>query len=92
MVKTINKNYGNKEFKLTVMSDLGGAIISVTIEELTRPNWKIFRYSYRTKKYRWLHDFESVAELIDNVMFDYLADVKVEEEQMQKLKFFEENY
>ena len=91
MVKTINRKYGNKEFKLTVMSDLGGAIISVTIEELTRPNWKIFRYSYRTKKHRWLQDFESVEELINDAVYDYLADVERDEEQMQKLKFFEEN-
>ena len=92
MVKTINRNYGNKEFKITVMSDLGGAIVGITIEELTRPNWKIFRYSYRVKKYRWLQDFESVEELIDDVVFDYLATVKSDEEQMEKLKFFEENY
>jgi hypothetical protein len=92
MVKTISKNYDNKEFKLTIMSDLGGAIVSVTIEELTRPNWKIFRYSYRTKKCRWLHEFESVEELIDDVVFSYLATVKNDEEQKQKLKFFEENY
>ena len=92
MVKTINKNYGDKEFKLTVMSDLGGAIVNVTIEELTRPHWKIFRYSYRTKKCRWLHEFESVADLIDDVVFSYLATVKNDEEQKQKLKFFEENY
>jgi hypothetical protein len=92
MVKIINKNYGNKEFKLTVVSDLGDAIISVTIKELTRPNWKIFRYSYRVKKYRWLQDFESVEELIDDVVFDYLASVKGNEEQIEKLKFFKENY
>lgn len=92
MVKTINKNYGDKEFKLTVMSDLGGAIVSVTIEELTRPHWKIFRYSYRAKQCRWLHEFESVADLIDDVVFSYLATVKNDEEQKQKLKFFEENY
>ena len=92
MVKVIEKKYGNKEFKLTVMTDVGGAVISVTIEELTRPNWKIFRYSYRGKKYRWLHEFESVADIIEDVMTDYLQSVADDQKQIEKIKFFEENY
>ena len=92
MVKVIKKIYNGKEFKLTVSTDCGGAIISVSIDELTRPNWKIFRYSYRSQKHRWLHDFDSVADIIEDVMTDYLASVKVDEEQREKVKFFEENY
>ena len=84
--------YNGKEFRLTVATDLGGAVISVSIEELTRPNWKIFRYSYRCKKHRWLHDFESVADIVEDVMTDYLGSVRDDEEQIKKIKFFEENY
>ena len=92
MVKTIKKMYNNKEFKLTVSTDCGGAIIRVAIDELTRPNWKIFRYSWRCVKYRWLHDFESVADIIEDVMTDYLGSVRNDEKQIKKIKEFEENY
>ena len=92
MVKTIKKMYNGKEFKLTVSTDCGGAIISVSINELTRPNWKIFRYSWKCTKHRWLHNFESIADIVEDVMTDYLSSVKNDEEQRKKIEFFEENY
>ena len=92
MMKVIKRMYNGKEFKLTVATDCGGAIISVGVEELTRPNWKIFRYSYRCKKHRWLHDFDSVEAIIEDVMTNYFNTIKDDEEQRKKVKFFEENY
>ena len=92
MLKVIKKIYDGKEFRLTVSTDLYQDIVSVSIDELTRPNWKIFRYSWRDRKYRWLHEFESVSDIIEDVMNDYLKSVKNDEEQRKKIKFFEENY
>ena len=92
MRKVIKRKYDNKEFKLTISTECGGPLICVKVKELTRPNWKIFRYSWRCTKYRWLHDYDSIEHIVENVMKDYFKSVRRDEEQRKKLNFFSKNY
>ena len=89
-MKITNKNYtiGNRTFECYVSPE-GSDMASVTIWEVVRPTWKIFRTKYYNSKYFWIDDYDSI-EMGVLASLQYFLDIEHEQNiRANKWKAFE---
>ena len=66
--------FGGREFEVYLSSEFSGRMCAVSIYEVVRPNWKIFRTKYRTFKTFWISDFETIKEGVYAMIDSYIID------------------
>ena len=74
MYKKIKIVIDNRVFECAVVPELSGAMCGVSIDEVVRPNWFIFKKSYRGYRTFWVDDFNTIAEGVECMVKKYLAD------------------
>ena len=79
----------NRNFEVEVSPELSGSMVSVAIYEVTRPNWKIFRCSYRCYKSFWVTDYDTITEGVISMVQKFLEDEAFEKGIILKWKQFE---
>ena len=79
----------NREFECHINSEFCGHACAVSIYEVVRPSWKIFRTTYRAYKVFWIDEFPSVKEGIQKMVKIYLNEEN--EENKIRLKWKELN-
>ena len=86
----IKKEYNGRQFELDVSFFWDCAW--VTMYEVIRPTWKIFRTRYIDKCGRSLEGFDTVDDAINNAFNTMIKDLQKEEETRNKIKEFEEKH
>ena len=81
--------FGGREFDVYLNSEFSGKMCTVSIYEVVRPNWKIFRTKYRAYKTFWISDFDTIKEGVYAMIDSYLIDE--EEEKLIHEKWENEN-
>ena len=89
-MKVIKKTFKERQFELNVWFEFGCAWVSMY--EVVRPTWKLFRTRYIDKRIRFLEEFDSVEEAIEDAFISMISKMKTEEETIKKIKEFEEKY
>ena len=79
----------NRNFEVEVVPELRGCMANVTIYEVTRPKWKLFRCSYRCYKTFWITDYETITEGVVEMVKKYLEEEALEKGITLKWKEFE---
>lgn len=78
MKKIVEKE--GRIFECRLSSEFQGSMCVVSIYEVVRPSWKIFRTSYQGSKSFWLSDYDTIAQGVEK-MVDYLLAYEKEEEE-----------
>lgn len=78
--------FGGREFEVYLTPEVSGKMCAVSIYEVVRPSWKIFRTKYRTYKTFWLSDYATIKEGIYACIDGYLANEEEEKEISNKWK------
>ena len=73
-----NINVKNREFEVYLSSEFHGHMCCVSIYEIVRPTWKIFRTTYRAYKTFWISDFETIKEGVCAMIDSYIIDEEEE--------------
>lgn len=66
--------FGGREFEVYLSAEFGGKMCAVSIYEVVRPNWKIFRTKLPTYKSFWISDYATIKEGVYAMLESYLAD------------------
>lgn len=66
--------FGGREFEAYLTPEFSGRMCAVSLYEVVRPSWKIFRTKYRTYKTFWVSDYATIKEGIYAIIDGYLAD------------------
>lgn len=70
-----------REFVCRFYADLGGKMCEVSVSEIVRPTWRIFRCKYRSGYTFWVEDYSTILEGVEKAVYRYLA----EEDRENKL-------
>ena len=77
-VECHNVSIKNREFEVYLSSEFHGYMCCVSIYEIVRPTWKIFRTKYRTYKTFWISDFGTIKEGVCAMIDSYIIDEEEE--------------
>lgn len=69
-----NVIFGGREFEVYLSAEYSGKMCAVSIYEVVRPNWKIFRTKYRAYKTFWTSDFKTIKEGMYAMIDSYIID------------------
>ena len=64
----------------------GGKMCDVSIWEIVRPTWKIFRCKYRDGFSFWIENYETIAQGVEKAVYLYLAKEDREKAIIEKWK------
>lgn len=78
--------FGGREFEVYLSSEFSGRMCAVSIYEVVRPNWKIFRTNLPTYKSFWISDYATIKEGVYAMLESYLADEAEDKEICDKWK------
>jgi hypothetical protein len=78
-----------RTFEATACPDFEGAMVHYFIDEVVRPNWKIFRTRSIRSGCFWVSDFATILEGLENGLGKALEEEKEWEENQKKFKEFE---
>lgn len=62
-----------RTFECYISAELGGKICGVSICEVKRPNWRIFRSIFQDQCTFWVDDYESIQEGVRQMIIYFLA-------------------
>lgn len=85
-------NVNNRQLEVYVNPDLGGCMASVSVFEVVRPKWKIFRTRFIDSQSFWISDYETIDEGARKAIDDILAKEQKQKENCEKWKNFSETY
>lgn len=71
-------------FECHYSSEFSGRMCAVSIYEIVRPTWKIFKSAYRKYITFWVDDYETVKKGIVAMVEGYLDDEKENEKIREK--------
>jgi hypothetical protein len=77
----------NRTFEMHVSPE-GIGMVSVTVWEVVRPTWKIFRSRYVDSGYFWIDDYSNIRSGAIKVLAHILKEERVFEERAKKWKEF----
>lgn len=63
-----------RTFECHYSPEFHGVMCAVSIYEVVRPTWKIFRTSYKAYKTFWVNDYETIYKGIVAMVVAYLED------------------
>lgn len=82
MKKIVEKE--GRTFECHLSSEFQGYMCVVSIYEVVRPSWRIFRTSYQGQKSFWIEDYETIMQGVEKMVDYLLASEKEEEERRAK--------
>lgn len=74
----ITINFDEREFECHYSPEMGGSMCAVSIYEVVRPKWKIFRTTYRAYKTFWVMDYETIRRGIISMVRIWLEEEEFE--------------
>ena len=77
----------NRVFECYYTPEYSGSMCAVSICEVVRPNWKIFRTTYCTYKTFWVNDYHSIKGGISRMVRCFIQE---EEEKAKRWQKWEE--
>ena len=86
----IKKDYLGKQYEITVSVDEFDTVW-VSVSEVVRPTWKIFRTRYIDRRLKFLDDFKSVEDAINTSFLQIMFQEKQKADNRKKIKEFEES-
>lgn len=90
MTKIIKEHCG-KQYEIRVSIDEWNAVW-VSVSEIVRPTWKIFRTRFIDHRIKFLDAFKSVEDAVNTSFLQIMLEEKKNEETREKIKKFKENY
>ena len=87
----IKKDYLGKQYEITVSVDELHAIW-VSVSEVVRPTWKIFRTRYIDRRLKFVEDFDCVEDAVNTAFLQIMLQEKKEEETRKKIEEFRKKY
>lgn len=90
-MKTIKKEYLGKRYEITVSVDEFDTVW-VSVSEVVRPTWKIFRTRYIDRRLKFLDEFDSVEDAVNTSFLQIMLQEKQKADNRKKIKEFEEKY
>ena len=87
----IKKDYLGKQYEITVSVDEFDAVW-VSVSEVVRPTWKIFRTRYIDHRVKFLDDFKCVEDAVNTSFLQIMLQEKEKADNRKKIKEFEEKY
>ena len=87
----IKKEYLGKQYEITVSVDEFDAVW-VSVSEVIRPTWKIFRTRYIDHRLKFLDNFDSVEDAVNRSFLQIMLQEKQKADNRKKIKEFEEKY
>ena len=76
--------FGGREFEVYLSPEFSGKMCAVSIYEVVRPNWKIFRTKLPCYKSFWISDYPTIKEGVYAMLENYLADEAEDKEIKRK--------
>ena len=89
-MKIIKKEFKGRQFELNVWFEFG--CVWVSMYEVIRPTWKIFRTRYIDRRLKFLDDFQSVEDAVNTSFLQIMLQEKQKADNRKKIKEFEEKY
>jgi hypothetical protein len=87
----IKRDYLGKQYEIIVSVDEFDTVW-VSVSEVIRPTWKIFRTRYIDRRLKFLDDFHSVEDAVNTSFLQIMAQEKQKADNRKKIKEFEEKY
>ena len=87
----IKKTFFGKQYEITVSVDEFD-IVWVSVSEVIRPTWKIFRTRYIDRRLKFLSDFRSVEDAVNTSFLQIMLQEKERTDNRKKIEEFEKNY
>ena len=86
-----NVIFGGREFEVYLESQYSGSMCVVTIGEVVRPKWKIFRTKYRDTRSFWIGDYETIKQGMYATIDSYIKEEEEYAKRMAKWNEAKEN-
>ena len=90
-MKKIKKSFLGKQYEITVSFD-EFQTVWVSVSEVVRPTWKIFRTRYIDRRLKFLDEFDSVEHAVNVSFCQIMVIEKQKADNRKKIKEFEEKY
>jgi hypothetical protein len=87
----IKKDYLGKQYEILVSVDEFDTVW-VSVSEVVRPTWKIFRTRYIDRRLKFLSDFKCVEDAVNTSFLQIMLQEKEKADNRKKIKEFEEKY
>ena len=87
----IKKEFLGKQYEISVSVDEFDTIW-VSVSEVIRPTWKIFRTRYIDRRLKFLDDFSCVEDAVNTSFLQIMLQEKKKADNRRKIKEFEEKY
>ena len=87
----IKRDYLGKQYEITVSIDEFNAIW-VSVSEVIRPTWKIFRTRYIDHRVKFIEDFKCVEDAVNTAFLQIMFQEKKDEETRKKIEEFKKKY
>lgn len=87
----IKRDYLGKQYEITVSVDEFNAIW-VSVSEVVRPTWKIFRTRYIDHRVKFIEDFKCVEDAVNKAFLQIMLQKKKDEETRKKIEEFQKKY
>lgn len=87
----IKRDYLGKQYEITISIDEFNAIW-ISVSEVIRPTWKIFRTRYIDRRIKFVEDFDCVEDAVNTAFLQIMLQEKKEDETRRKIKEFEEKH
>jgi hypothetical protein len=90
-MKKITRTFQGKPYEITVSID-EFQTVWVSVSEVVRPTWKIFRTRYIDHRVKFIEDFDSVTDAVNVSFLQIMIQEKQKADSRKKIKEFEEKY
>ena len=87
----IKRDYLGKQYEITVSVDEFN-VIWVSVSEVVRPTWKIFRTRYIDHRVKFIEDFKCVEDAVNKAFLQIMLQKKKDEETRKKIEEFQKKY
>lgn len=84
----IKKNFLGKQYEIRVSFDEFNTIW-ISVSEVVRPTWKIFRTHYIDHRVKFIEDFSCVEDAVNTAFFQIMFQEKKKEEIRKKIEDFQ---
>ena len=87
----IKRDYCGKKYEIIIDIEEFD-MVWVSVREVVRPTWKIFRTRYIDHRVKFLEDFKCVEDAVNTSFLQIMLQEKKKEETRNKIKEFEKKY
>ena len=87
----IKKQYLGKQYEIKISVDEWD-LVWVSVSEIIRPTWKIFRTRYIDRRLKCLSEFASVEDAVNTSFLQIMTQEKQKEDNRKKIEEFQKKY